>query len=172
MNITGQKGGWKVHPFLFLISQPLWIKMVHPPTDGTTEKGDYEDGKRIILTQIRKFAKSLTVFRLSLVVSIFTTNFVSKKHLNRMTMGLERRECGRPVGWRKSKSGYLKEYHPEICMLEYHDLSIREISRRTGRSTTTLIKIKRLFNLWDTLSYTSSLHWESWSLTCWNTSWF
>lgn len=60
---------------------------------------------------------------------------------------MEKKSCGRPKGWRKPKSRYLKEYHDEIGLLEYHDLSIREISKKTGRSTTTLIKIRRMFYL-------------------------
>ena len=60
---------------------------------------------------------------------------------------MEKRPCGRPVGWVKPKSRYLKEYHTEICLMEYHDRSIREISRITGRSTTTLVKIKKMFHL-------------------------
>ena len=60
-------------------------------------------------------------------------------------MRLEKRPCGRPRGWRKKPSQYLREYTDEIDLMYNH--SLREVSRITSTSTTTLLKLKRMFGL-------------------------
>ena len=49
---------------------------------------------------------------------------------------------GRNVGYRKPKEKYLNEYRFEIKMLA-NGLSLREVSKITGRSVNTLRKIKQ-----------------------------
>ena len=58
-------------------------------------------------------------------------------------MGMEK-ACGRPVGWRKPAYRYIIDYKVQLDMLR-NGVSLRMVSRRTHVSTTTLLKIKKMF---------------------------
>lgn len=59
---------------------------------------------------------------------------------------MEKKSCGRPKGWRKKKNVYLKEYLTELDLMYNH--SLREVSRITKTSTTTLLKLKKMFYIY------------------------
>jgi len=50
---------------------------------------------------------------------------------------------GRTEGYRKPKEQYVKEYKYELRLLATSCLSLREISKITGRSVNTLAKLKK-----------------------------
>lgn len=50
--------------------------------------------------------------------------------------------AGRTIGYRKPRENYLKEYQKELRLLA-NGVSLRDISKITGRSVNTLRKIKQ-----------------------------
>lgn len=49
---------------------------------------------------------------------------------------------GRTIGYRKPRENYLKEYQKELRLLA-NGVSLRDISKITGRSVNTLRKLKQ-----------------------------
>lgn len=59
-------------------------------------------------------------------------------------MPFEKIKCGRPVGWRKPLYKYAFDYNRQLSLLRDGN-SLRHVSRLTSTSTTTLLKIKKMF---------------------------
>lgn len=74
-------------------------------------------------------------------------SYQNNNNTDMKTQGTSKTPCGRPVGWRKSSFQYLQDYADELDLMCNH--SLREVSKITKTSTTTLLKLKKMFKTWN-----------------------